>query len=317
MISIKSLLRNLIVQKTINVLFRYPRSFHKKVTTFGGYIDYLVMYQNKKMMINASSKLKPIKSYDDGLNVFFLTGKKYLYQTLFCISSLAKCSNEKFKFNLIDDSSFDDELIGLVSKLLPNAKIYLNEEMEQNIKKKVFGNNLEIILKKRKEYIHIRKLIDVHTLPDLDWKLIIDSDMLFWSEPKEMINWLKNPNSPIYMIDSEESYGYSSLLMEQLVRNKIPKLLNVGIFGFKSEMINWNEIVEWIKTLEEREGKSYFLEQAISAMMVGNKQCTILNPQQYIVNPSKHHVISRKGVLHHYVDFSKKTYFNDAWKSLM
>ena len=266
-------------------------------------------------MVKASLTLKPVRSYNDGLSVYFLTGEKYLYQTLFCIASLTKYSDEKFDFRLIDDGSFNEKLIKTISKLLPDSKIYLNADIENNLKKRLPENALEKILSKRKEYAHIRKLTDIHSLTDGGWKLVLDSDMLFWANPVEIINWLKHPTSPIYMIDCEEAYGYSPALMEALTGSEIPKLLNVGIFGINSEMINWESLVSWINKMEDKEGKTYFLEQALSAMIVADKKGLALNATAYVVNPAKQ--ASAETKLHHYVSASKKQYYNKAWKKFI
>ncbi|RZK40079.1 MAG: glycosyl transferase [Pedobacter sp.] len=264
-------------------------------------------------MIKASLELKPVISYPEGLPVYFLTGEKYLYQTLFCITSLTRNTDEKFNFILIDDGSFNNALIEKVHKLLPNAHIRFNADTEAYLKKIMPESAFKRIWEKRYTYPHIRKLTDVHVDNGKEWKLVLDSDMLFWSNPVELIEWLKKPTAPIHMIDCEESYGYSNALMEDLSGSAIPKLLNVGVLGVKSATINWNEIESWIEQLEKKEGKTYYLEQALSAMIVAKQKCIALPPAAYIVNPSQKELNEPSG-LHHYVSTSKKEYFNLAWR---
>lgn len=119
------------------------------------------------------------------------------------------------------------------------------------------------------------------------------------------------------MLDSEESYGYDKELMETLCGFTIPDLMNVGAFGVNSNSINWNNIENWAKSLEEKQGASYFLEQALSAMVVASQTKTILNAEEYIVNPEINTSDLNKDKLHHYVDLSKKYYFETAWKKFI
>jgi len=268
-------------------------------------------------MQEQSRHIPPIECYESGLPIYFLTGKNYLYQTLFCIKSLVKVSSEKFNFILVDDGSFDSEFIIGIRQHLRNCKILQKEEIQQNLNSVIPETEYPYLHKKRKEYPHIKKLTDVHTSSKHEWKVVIDSDMLFWNEPKEFINWLKKPSNPIFMLDCEESYGYSKSLMKELCKSEIYDFLNVGIIGLNSTKINWNNLENWSKTMEEKEGTSYYLEQALSAMLVGNQPSTVLPKTEYIVNPTKDQVLNHTGCLHHYVDLSKEHYYTFAWKKLI
>jgi hypothetical protein len=117
------------------------------------------------------------------------------------------------------------------------------------------------------------------------------------------------------MIDCVESYGYSKQLMENLSGNIIPSLLNVGAIGLNSTEINWLALDNWVNVLEEKEGSSYYLEQALTAMLIGEQSSTVLDKDKYKVNPSLDD--TQPPVLHHYVDLSKKYYYTKAWKRIL
>ncbi|RZL39488.1 MAG: glycosyltransferase family 2 protein [Pedobacter sp.] len=264
-------------------------------------------------MIEASLRLSPTNSYDNGYPVYFLTGKNYLYQTLFCIKSLVNASDKKFKFILVDDGSFDQNLIKQVNNQLPNGVIILRDEIDRNLEKLIPEKDFPILHRKRKEYAHIKKLTDIHTISG-GWKLVFDSDMLFWNNPKEIIDWLSKPNAPLHIVDCEQSYGYPTALMKTLCKHEIPERVNVGIIGLNSSEINWEDIEIWIKELEKQGGKSYYLEQAVSAMIIAQSKPVVLDKKNYIVNPDKIEANQRSGYLHHYVDVSKAYYFANALK---
>lgn len=302
------------IQSVINFLYRTPKSELKKFGRFGGYYNYQQMMRGKRLMERQSSDLPPVYSYKDGLPVYFLTGKNHLYQTLFCIQSLSKVSTQKFEFVLVDDGTFDAELMDRVNIQLPNAVIIDQAIIKKNLNLYLPEQHYPVLHQKRKVYPHIKKLTDIHTIAGNDWKLVLDSDMLFWHEPLEIIEWLKNPHEFLYMIDCEESYGYSKPLMEELSGSKIPSLINVGAIGLNSNLINWKKTENWVEQLEKREGTSYYLEQALSAMLIGQTNSIVLNAGQYKVNPEKTMVHNRSGVLHHYVDLSKEHYYKTAWK---
>ena len=305
------------IQTIINKLYRYPKAEFKRINKFGGYFEYKKMMRNQKLMEQASLYLPPVTSYPDGLPVYFLTGDKFLYQTLFCVQSLTKHSAEKFRFILVDDGSLNEELTIRINKRLPGAEIITKTVIEQNLEKNLPENNYPILRKKRREYPHIKKLIDIHILGIAGWKLVLDSDMLFFNDPIAMCDWVKNSGKPLHMIDCMESYGYSRELMGKLTGNKIPEQINVGAVGLNSDTIDWAKTEDWVKTLEETEGRSYYLEQALSAMLVAGSDCTVLDKGEYIVNPDNTTITNGTGVLHHYVDLSKKGYYNEAWRKVL
>ncbi|MEN0054043.1 MAG: hypothetical protein AAGC65_10250 [Mucilaginibacter sp.] len=302
------------LQRVIDFLYRNPRSHLQKFKRFGGYFNYRSMMNGRREMEKHSVKLPPVTSYADGLPVYFLTGKNYLYQTLYCIQSLSKTTTNKFQFILVDDGSFDNQLIEQVNKQLPGARVFTAGEINRNLQNTLPESRYPNLRKKRAVYPHLRKLTDVHTIPGNAWKLVLDSDMLFWNEPVDLLSWLRHPQQPLHMIDCVEAYGYSQKLMEQLAGSPIKPLLNVGAIGLKSEEINWQGLENWIKVMEEQEGTSYYLEQALSAMLIGDGNATTLKAETYIVNPGKDQIKNKTGVLHHYVDLSKEGYFKQGWK---
>lgn len=145
-------------------------------------------------------------------------------------------------------------------------------------------------------------------------KLVLDSGMLFFQRPDELLAWGDQPNGPCLMVDCEESYGYSRELMEELAGLPIPPLLNVGISALDSETIDWDEIEYWCKTLVEREGTSYYLEQALVAMLAARTTPTVMPRRNYITFPTRQQAQAGEGVLQHYVADSKPLYFRTAWR---
>lgn len=303
------------IQSLINYIYRYPKDKYKNIQRFGGYFQYQRMLKEREKMMCEATHILPINSYNNGLVIYFLTGKAYLYQTLFCIKSLVTVSDKKFKFVLIDDGTFDKNLIEQINDQLPNSEIITKEKIERNLEKVMPKSKFPILHQKRKEYPHIKKLTDIHTISG-SWKLVFDSDMLFWKNPVEIINWLDKPEAPIHIIDCEQSYGYATALMKRLCKHEIPERVNVGIIGLNSGEINWEDIEKWIIGLEKEGGKSYYLEQAISAMILASKKCIILKEDEYKVNPSKNEAIEKSSSLHHYVDLSKAYYYSNALQNL-
>lgn len=307
-----------LIQKLINNYYRYPKAKHKEIKRFGGKLAYQKMLAQKKEMTKSIVSFTPLKKSEGSLKIYFLTGKKYIDQTLFCIFSLEKQIVNTFQYVFVDDGTFDADIIKIISYKIPSAMIITQEMINKNIAAYLPINKYPVLNRKRQEYPHIKKLTDIHTLNECKgFKLVLDSDMLFYQSPSEIIAWLKKPASPIYMIDCEEAYGYSHDLMQKLCGETIPELVNVGVIGMDSASINWILLEEWVKELEEQEGTCYYLEQALSAMLVAGKKAIVLDREAYKVNPSAKEINDTTAILQHYVDLSKMGYYTKAWKKFV
>ncbi len=148
--------------------------------------------------------------------------------------------------------------------------------------------------------------------------------MLFFRRPDALLEWWNKSReatsasfAPLLMTDCEESYGYSRTLMEKLVGRPIPKLLNVGICGLRSDALHWEELEYWCQELVRGEGTSYYLEQALVAMMAARTTPVVMPRADYITYPTRDETLRCVGVLQHYVADSKPWYFGKAWKLVL
>lgn len=293
-----------------------PRAWFRKIKRNGGLFNYLKIEQGRKEMAAASHQLKVTKPADGAADVYFLTGKDFWPLTAFCMYSLAKHSNNTLRAVFVDDGTFTNALIIQMKSQFPGCIIKTSTEIEATIKTHLPASKYPMLHKKRAIYPHIKKLTDVHA-GATGWKIVLDSDMLFYKYPDELIKWLKNPERPFFLYDPVLSYHYSAPLMEQLAGNPIIPNLNVGAVGLKSESIDWDKLEKWIRELEEKEGLNYLLEQALSAMLAAGTPTTIAAKEDYIVMPEKTEVEHPAGTLHHYVAQSKEWYYKTAWKKVI
>jgi hypothetical protein len=116
------------------------------------------------------------------------------------------------------------------------------------------------------------------------------------------------------MTDCSESYGYPVELMGSLSGHSVSRLLNTGVNGIHSGLIDWDELEHWIEALETTHGTSYFLEQALFAMVSSRAPVLRLPADTYVVSPAGSSATRTDCVLQHYVYDSKPHYFGRAWR---
>ncbi|ALF54341.1 glycosyl transferase [Nostoc piscinale CENA21] len=297
-------------------LYYAPKGFVQK-TMHKGPLNMVIDHFSSLQMEQAVYRLLPIspQNLQQSLDIYFLTGRKFWYQTCFCAYSMAQHTNLTLRPIIYDDGSLEKKYQAQIIKIFPNAKIILKPEIEEYINQHLPQHKFPYLRERRFNYPNMRKITDIHA-GSKGWKLVLDSDMLFFRTPDFLLNWLKSPQQPCHMVDVETSYGYSDTLMASLAQATISERLNVGICGLKSEDIDWEKLEYWCKTLIEQQGTHYYQEQALVAMLMAGKPCAVAPEENYIVMPSREEVMKPKAVLHHYVADSKPWYFRYGWKHI-
>jgi hypothetical protein len=249
--------------------------------------------------------------------VYFLSGEKYWYQTLYCYYSLVYSSGQVATPVILDDGSLTQDNIELILAKIPSAQIVSFEYLTNKINEILPESKYPWIHKMRKAQPLTRKLTDLH-LDGGSWKMLLDSDMLFFKRADWLIDWLGAKNKlPAYMIDCVEAYGYSHELRAEIAgRTDFPDRANIGFLGWASDQIDFEWLEYAIGKLVEAEGLRYNLTQGLTSMMFAGRKCSVAPEHLYIVKPSVKEGRKPTGILHHYVAESKRSYFQEGWRNI-
>ncbi|MEM9137305.1 MAG: glycosyl transferase [Cyanobacteria bacterium P01_F01_bin.42] len=312
----QTLARQLGLGKLLYRLYYGPRGAFEQLMK-RGYIPHLVDQWNKSQMEAMADRLpccaeRPGPFYD----VHFLTGKKFWQQTCFCFYSLWQQTSLNLRLIIHDDGSLTPTCQASIQRIFPTAQIISAQDIQRRLDQYLPESDYPCLRARRIEYPHLRKLTDIH-VGQQGWKLVLDSDMLFFNPPTELLEWLRSPQSPSYMVDVQTSYGYSADLMTELAGVPIPEKVNVGISGLNSSQLDWPEIEAWCRTMIEREGTHYCQEQALIAMIMARQSCAVMPADTYIVMPQRGDVVQPTAKLHHYVADSKPWYFRHGWRHVI
>lgn len=290
-----------------------PIGFVKRVMQHG-IIDSLLASKGERSMRAASEMLQPCRQRaDSGSEVAYLTGGKYWHQTLFCAWSLLNVSECDLCITIYDDGSLDDKTEALFRRILSGVRVSRREEIESRLDRALPARSFPTLRLRRLVYPHLRKLTDIHA-GHSGSITVLDSDMLFFQRPKELLDWMANPAGACCLSDIISSYGYTDDQLRKLICRPLMDRVNVGVAGLISEEIDWHRLEFWCKSLLNNYGQSYLLEQALTALLFSERPTRVLRASDYIVCPTKAHVMSKQGVLHHYVAESKYIYRRNAWR---
>jgi hypothetical protein len=289
----------------------------------GGPWEQLQNRRGQLQMQAAAHQLPPMpRSHADApeLRVHLLSGQRFAYQSVFCLYTLAKrIGNSSLIPEIYDDGSLAGEAEKLIREKFPQALIHPYRELVDQLDARLPLAQFPTLRERWLNYPHIRKLIDVHLADGpTDWRLVLDSDLLFWRRPEALLQWVAKPSAPIHAIDSVENYGYPREALARIAGCEIPPLVNVGLIGLQSSSIDWDFLESASKTLISAHGTSYYLEQALSALLVARsvKSPIAVPGGEYLTAPSPREIQNPTAVMHHYVDLTRGPYHRLAWRKV-
>ena len=274
--------------------------------------------EHGRLAMEAAAHLLPSLPPTDGapLALHILTGRRFWYQTAFCLWTFARRSGRTLAPVIYDDGSLTEEFRTPLAQLFPAARFVARAETVARLDEYLPATRFPALRERWLNYPNIRKLTDPH-LGSRGWKLVLDSDLLFFHRPQFLLDWIAAPGRPLHAVDCETSYGYSRPLMSELAGAPVADLVNVGLTGLDSAELDWERLEHWCRTLIARERTSYYLEQALIAMLVAGRQCAVAPARDYITLPEPPEARDCRAVMHHYVAHSKRWYFQHNWRRVV
>ncbi len=265
--------------------------------------------------MEAAAARLPVPSVASGaaLELHLLTGRRFWYQSAFCLWTLARQTGRPLAPVIYDDGSLAEQYRVSLSRLFPAVRFVAQGETIKRLDALLPVARFPFLRERWLNYPNLRKLIDPH-LGGTGWKLVLDSDLLFFRRPDFLLHWLDTPDRPLHAVDCETSYGYSRPLMNELAGAPVAELVNVGLTGLNSSELDWEQLEHWCSPLITQEKTSYYLEQALIAMLMAGRPCAIAPVADYVTLPKPPEAHACKAVMHHYVAHSKRWYFQQNWR---
>ncbi len=313
----RELARRLGLGRLAYLAWHRPRAALARSRRAGGPWHQWLDHRGEAAMRRAAAQLPPRPdTRRASAEVWFLTGRRCWHQTAFCAWSLLQSGRDSVRPGFIDDGSFDDTLIAESQRLFPGSLVRRAAECEALLDAALPVAKFPALRAQRRTYIHLRKLTDAH-VGHHGYRLVLDSDMLFFRPPDALLAWLAAPDRPIHMLDVHDAYGYPSATLAALAGRAVPSCVNVGVCGLDSDHLDWPRLESWTAELLARHGTSYYLEQALVALLLADTPARRLPARDYRLLPDEAECRAPTAALHHYVDLSKRGYFRHAWKHVL
>lgn len=309
-----SLARRLGLGRAAYLLWHLPRGKVAESWRAGGPVEQWRTQRGRAAMEDFAHRLPPLPpAAGTPVELHLLSGRRFWFQTAFCLWTFARHAGRPLLPIVYDDGSLTAAWREPMQRLFPAARFVERDASLATIDSCLPAERFPCLRERWLRYPNIRKLIDPH-LGSHGWKLVIDSDLLFFRRPDLLLAWCDAPQCPLHAVDCETAYGYSRPLMDRLAGAATADLVNVGLTGLRSDGLDWDRLEAWTAALQAAEGTSYYLEQALIAMLVAGRVCTVAPAADYVTLPRPPEVENCHAVMHHYVAGSKPWYFRRNWR---
>jgi hypothetical protein len=295
-----------------------PQNRFRDMMAAGGPLEARRTSVARGEMEAAARDLAPLMMENDAppLQLHLLTGKRFWYQTAFCLWTFARQSGRALAPVIYDDGTLGPEQSEPLARLFPGTRFVSQAEILARLDARLPASRFPTLRERWQAYPNIRKLTDVH-VGQAGWKLVVDSDLLFFHRPAFMLDWLDHPTKPLHAVDCETSYGYPWATLNELAGAPVADLVNVGLTGLDSSSLDWEKLEYWCRRLIEQHGTHYYLEQALIAMQLAGSECAVAPATEYVTKPGEEEARECRAVMHHYVANSKKWFFRQCWRTAL
>lgn len=297
-----------------NAAWRRPAQALHALALDGGPIERRRTAAGHEAMRAAATRLPALAppDHDLGAVAHMLTGAAFWHQSVYCIASLQLVADQRITPVFYSDGSLDAGVQNQIRAVLPWATFVAQADIEAQLEAILPPARFPSLRRRRLVYPHLRKLTDIHIFAR-SWKLVLDSDLLFFRTPDAMLDWFQAPCA-LYMMDVEDNYGYPLDYLADLAGAQLPDRVNVGVYGLDSSAIDWERVEDWCARQLRDFGPAYVQEQGLTAMLLAQSPARALPEHDYVLRPSLQEGRARGAVMHHYVAYSKRSYFQHAWR---
>ncbi len=245
-----------------------------------------------KYLINKFWKSKEIYNFKlpkyravENVEIHFLCQKKDALMLAWSLASFIIQTGICPKVIVHDDGSFDLDTASKLESKFPELKVLFLKKANQLI------NNITDLSPKLLKYRNhghklIYKLVDIFLLSQSDKVMVLDSDVLFFNRPEEILNFI-NGNADCDSLISRHDGTYDLMLSSDystkydIFKNEAG-YMNSGIILYKKDRIGDDKLLEYFENTL-REPGNYFVEMAGWASLISQTKFKFLTRERYIV----------------------------------
>jgi hypothetical protein len=277
-------------------------------------------WQGERAMRRAAGRLAPlpVSTATFAPVVCFLTGERFLHQTLFCAHSFATHAAVQPEFEFLSDGSLTTAHAHELQRLFPRARVRQKDELDAHVAAALPPAAFPVLHAVRKNFVLLRKLTDAMA-GARGYRLFLDSDMLFWRKPTELLDRAA-AGDPLYLADTvDDGYTANRAELQRALGTSAAAAVNSGLVGLDAGRIDWPLMERACAFLRSASGDRRLLEQTLWAIALGAVSARPLDAAAYrvVVDPPQFDAARKtvpEPILLHYAWRARLPYAGGEWQ---
>jgi len=245
-------------------------------------VDKITKNNYQRVLGNKIRKLKPIvlEKENADLTLAMLSNKRNFNESMAALYSFCfRYKNVRIHYH--EDGTLTEKEFAILTKVFPGIEIFKRKEQNVKVNDHLLAKNLSHSAQLRSHFIFSLRTFDMIIEKTTPYLLQVDSDVLFFSRPDEIIDIVENKNrNGCYNSDVGNSYTFRPEIIAKYISKPVVDRFNAGLF-----MHNLDEeffyFVENVLEKQPEAASSWHLEQTLFAMYVTEKGNFIELPQYY------------------------------------
>jgi hypothetical protein len=258
-----------------------------------------------------------LPEYPGPSDVIFLTGKRFIHLTVFCAWSLQAAAKSRFRIEFFDDGTLDSSHQQLLRRTFPRSVIHSLVKTQEKAANTRPRKNFPTLYSARRSSVLMMKILEMHA-GRTEPALYLDSDMLFFSKPHQLLRWMESPRGQLYLSDPGwNAYVDTPEAILNITNANPTPGLNSGMLAVKPNSIAWEQLEAWTAKLAVNYIAHPWLEQTLWALIMNRNDATPLLPPNYRIlsHPEKSSTPDEN--LRHYVYRAKVFHRKHEWKRML
>jgi hypothetical protein len=199
------------------------------------------------------------------VEVHILSGGTRLNMALWMMASLEAASHKDWNFVIHDDGSLRKKDADLLQKMMPGCRVILSAESTPKGDALLKGHPL--CLQCRNLHPFGRRLFDFPLFASGDRFFSFDTDVLFFSRPARLIQWMSDPQpSCLFMEDIEDNNLLSETETRGLCGRPPIGKINAGMMAIPKNALSLDLLEKCLRETSLLQRDSWFIEQTLFAL---------------------------------------------------
>ncbi|MDW8228165.1 MAG: hypothetical protein RMJ60_10295, partial [Anaerolineales bacterium] len=246
---------------------------------------------------------RPISAGEGMLEVHMLLNHRRLLEGLWSLYSFAYFSGQGCHIIVHDDGSLERNDALKLHKVFPGSTLIPRHEADLRIVTYFREKGLTRCIQLRDSLVFACKLFDPIFFAQRAFLILLDSDVLFFRCPDQLLSGLTNVSDSefqnFYSVDNGYRYCIGREELLALMGRRVNERLNPGILRVKADVLSWQRIEEYLKHpgFWNADGTgNYYAEMTLWAMELTLADALPLSPH-YAICPYE---LTRDLVAGHY-----------------